>query len=138
MTRFRQIQTWMACLLVGYWIGMFAGTHVPKIPQPLDTSIPDKTLHYAAFAGLGLLLAAFRSCNARLRWRDLVVLFGVIALYGALDEITQIPVGRTADVFDWFADLIGATTGLLVFAAGDFAWRKLADSAPHSASGNAT
>ena len=128
----------MACLLVGYWIGMFAGTHVPKIPQPLDTSIPDKTLHYAAFAGLGFLLAAYRACTIRLGWRDLAVLFGILALYGAMDEITQIPVGRTADVRDWFADLTGATTGLLIFATGDFLRRKLANHNPQSSATGST
>jgi VanZ family protein len=125
MARLRRLQTWIACLLGGYWIGMFIGTHLPKMPKALDTSIPDKTLHYSAFVGLGFLLAAFRASSMRLRVRDLVLLFGILACYGIVDELTQIPVGRTADVFDWFADLIGATTGLLLFAASDFLWRKL-------------
>jgi VanZ family protein len=40
-----------------------------------------------------------------------------VAGYGILDELTQIPVGRHADVRDWFADVTGAIIGI-VLAAG--------------------
>lgn len=136
MTRFRQLQTLITCCLVGYWIGMFTGTHLPKIPKPLDTSLPDKTLHYAAFAGLGFLLASRRATTGRIRWRDAALLLGIMAAYGIFDELTQPFFGRTADPFDWFADLIGGTSGLLLFLAAEFVWRRLMQSAPQSVSGN--
>jgi VanZ family protein len=39
-----------------------------------------------------------------------------VAVYGAFDELTQIPVGRHADVADWFADVAGSVIGLALFA----------------------
>jgi len=37
------------------------------------------------------------------------------AVYGVLDEVTQIPVGRSCDLYDWFADVIGIAVGILAF-----------------------
>ena len=36
----------------------------------------------------------------------------VAAIYGVLDELTQTLVGRSADVADWLADMVGATVGI--------------------------
>ena len=36
----------------------------------------------------------------------------VVAVYGAADELLQIPVGRHADLYDWLADCAGALIGL--------------------------
>ncbi|HET7551970.1 MAG TPA: VanZ family protein [Gemmatimonadaceae bacterium] len=77
----------------------------------------DKLVHgtmYAVFAWLGTrtLLRAGRP----LRQAILIVMLG-IALFAVLDEWHQqfIP-GRSMDVFDWLADISGATIGALVAA----------------------
>lgn len=103
---------------------MFIGTHLPKIPEPLESNIPDKSLHGMAFAGLGFLLALRKAAGGTWRWWDSFWLLALIALYGGCDELTQIPVGRTADWHDWYADLLGGSLGLLAFIAAEFAWRK--------------
>ena len=40
-----------------------------------------------------------------------------MVVYGVVDELLQTPVGRTADVKDWFADVAGAVIGIVVLHA---------------------
>lgn len=48
----------------------------------------------------------------------MVVALGTASLYGAVDELTQALVpGRVADYYDWFADVVGSMTGVLLFWA---------------------
>ena len=94
--------------LVAIWIVLVIITHIP-VPQTVQAwRISDKLMHLMAYFPLGLLLP---TCRVRGCQRGGVCLL-VIALYGICDELLQIPVGRTASVFDWVADLSGATLGL--------------------------
>lgn len=102
--------------LTAYWLLMFTATHVPKIPRELEPKISDKWQHYVAYAGLGVLLAAWWSLRRRLAWGAAFGLLAVAALYGAFDEITQPLFGRDAELLDWRADVIGAATGLALYA----------------------
>jgi len=43
----------------------------------------------------------------------------VLATYGAVDELLQIPVGRTCDIADWVFDLLGGSLGVLTIAMLD-------------------
>lgn len=108
---------WITAALVAYWLVIFTGTHVPKVPEPLEVGGNDKALHYIAYAGLAFLLACRRGSAGPLSRRGFALLFGIAAAYGVCDELLQIPVGRDASLYDWFADLIGALTGLAAFAA---------------------
>jgi VanZ family protein len=112
---------WKYLLLAGFWFGLFIGTHLPKVPAPLR-KVSDKTMHGSAFAGLALLLswAMYRKdVSARKHWLKILTL---IAIYGALDEVLQIPVGRHCDFNDWLADMAGASVGLTLFYLG-ITWR---------------
>jgi VanZ family protein len=43
--------------------------------------------------------------------------FFTIALYAALDELTQsLIASRQADLLDWLADLVGTSVGITAFA----------------------
>jgi len=98
--------------LVFYWLALAVATHVPKSPEiPLEQG--DKLVHCAAFAVLTLLAAVcWRAWRSPLRKLDLLWLFAVIALYAALDEMTQTAFGRRADLIDWYADAIGILCGI--------------------------
>jgi len=93
----------------------FIGTHYPgNVPYDLGSS--DKTLHFVAYVLLTVsFLASWELSIGLLRPAHyfLVWLFGTI--YGALDEITQIPVGRSCDGMDWLADIAGIVVGLTLF-----------------------
>jgi VanZ family protein len=102
--------------LVAYWCFLFVATHTPVVPSlPLASS--DKLVHAIAYCGLAFLLAFAWWLRWPLGWRGYLAIFAILLAYGAFDEITQIPVGRRADVVDWLADAAGALAGLAVFAA---------------------
>ena len=103
-------------LLVIYWVALFTGTHIPPVGVPRIDNI-DKLLHFSAFAGLAFLLAwAIPTQAGKPRWNVLIASLAAIG-YAAIDEFSQIPVGRTADMWDWLADCAGVTLGLVAYLA---------------------
>ena len=106
--------TWKELLLAGFWVTAFIATHLPKVPQPIH-KISDKTMHGTGFAILGCLLSWVLYGRVKGLMRHAGVVLLVIAVYALLDELLQIPVGRHCDFWDWVADMLGATAGLVVF-----------------------
>ena len=82
---------------------------------PLPEQVSDKTGHLLAYAGLALLCvrALAGGLPRRIVLRVALLAFAIAAGYGMSDEIHQsfVP-GRSADVFDWFADASGALIGV--------------------------
>ncbi len=101
-----------------------AGTHTPN----LSIGTPqynDKTAHYVAFAGLAFLLSWTWTTRRPFVPRGILFALCVAALYGALDEYTQLFVpGRFGDVADWVADALGAVSGVCTFWLLDLLWRR--------------
>jgi VanZ family protein len=90
--------------------------HVPPTTSFLPPQGSDKIAHFAAFATLALLLAtAWQLAGGVLTSRHLGLVWLAVVLYAALDEVTQIPVGRDCNFEDWAADALGAAAGLLLF-----------------------
>lgn len=96
--------------LAVYWVLLFWGTHQPSVPTVAVAN--DKLLHLSAYAGLSFLLAVSFAANTT---RTLFVCFLIAIGYGALDEITQPAFERSAELNDWFADIIGATAGIIAY-----------------------
>jgi VanZ family protein len=103
-------------VLVAYWLALITGTHVPQPPKMMGLEAHDKLLHTSAYAGLAFLLMLNVWWRARPSARHFAAILVVVAICGGLDELTQPPFGRTADWFDWFADLGGTAIGLAVAA----------------------
>jgi len=101
-------------VLACYWFALFVGTHYPKAPE-LASEFGDKLLHFAAYVGLGFLVSANWSSAASFGRRQFVQVIALLALYGALDELSQIPVGRSCDWRDWCADVTGAVVGINLY-----------------------
>ena len=108
---FQRYRTWIRIVLIVYWSALFLGTHVPTVPAGV-AKVSDKLLHYLAYGGLAFLLAMDQNARGPLTGRRRCQIFVIVAVYAALDELLQIPVGRTADVRDWVADILGAVCGL--------------------------
>jgi VanZ family protein len=110
---------WLWKLLLGmYWIALVIGTHLPPAAVKLPHDQSDKLWHFGGYLGLAFLLAAaWQASSGRLNGRHLRLLWGAIAVFAALDEVTQLLVGRDASVGDWLADVLGAAIGLIVFRA---------------------
>lgn len=110
--------------LVVYWVALFAATHIPRIPAALQMPGSDKWQHFAAYGGLAFLLSIRQFGGKPLSWKTAAQILGILIVYGALDELSQIPVGRDAEWYDWLADIIGASGGIAVFAAGRSLFRR--------------
>ena len=101
---------------VGTW---WLGSHLTVFAAYVAASLgelpihSDKGMHLIAYAGLSFLLLLWISTIRKLEFRHFVIVFAVTALYAAADELLQIPVNRTCDVYDAFADCLGSALGLL-------------------------
>lgn len=103
--------------LAGYWIVLLIVTHLPATTPFMPPDNIDKLAHATAFAGLALLLAsAWQLAAGHLNISHLALVWFVVVTYGAIDEWTQIPVGRSCSIWDWLADATGAALGLALFA----------------------
>jgi len=111
-----KIRTSATLLLGAYWLALFVATHLPRVPIQFASPSADKWEHLTAYGLLAILLAARQSLWQPLNWKSLGRVAAIVALYGIFDELTQIPVGRHADVMDWFADITGCALGLAVFS----------------------
>jgi VanZ family protein len=102
-------------VLIAYWMVLFAATHVPQDFPAVPTDHWDKVVHFFAYATLGGLLGITRRLHGETAsLRRLLLLWAVIAIYGAFDEWSQPAVGRDADLIDWLADAAGAAAGLVI------------------------
>jgi len=109
---------WSA-LLGAYWLALFVATHWPKVPS-IDIPGKDRTLHAVAYAILTVLFLKWLQ-NRLNRWgrlRSTIMGVVLLAAYGAIDELLQVPVGRTADVLDWLADVGGILAAVALLHAG--------------------
>lgn len=106
-----------ACVLVLYWPALFVLTHIPIPHVVQEADVSDKSLHFLAYLILTFLIWSVVSGDRKVKWRRAapwLVLF-VIVVYGILDEWLQSYVaGRSSDVWDFFIDLAGAITGLIL------------------------
>lgn len=106
-----------AALLVIYWIILFFLAHRP-IPQWLyDAHVSDKSIHFIAYLLLVFLLWFAIRPDAKVNWCKGVVwwVVFVMALYSAVDEVTQGYVGRQCDFADFLANIAGVLAGLILF-----------------------
>ena len=110
-TRRERPWLWFPVFLYAAAIFIVSGMSQP----PLPGSVSDKWAHTAAYAGFALLTMRALAGG---EWAGVtagrcVMAAGLVALYGASDEVHQAFVpGRTADVHDLAADAAGATGGV--------------------------
>ncbi|QEG33615.1 VanZ family protein [Bythopirellula goksoeyrii] len=98
------------CLVV-----MFIGTHLPGNAAP-SVQYHDKLIHFLAYTTLTFgILASWELSTGPLLPIHYFVVWLAATLYAAIDEITQIPVGRTCDGLDWLCDVLGIVVGLTLF-----------------------
>jgi VanZ family protein len=96
-------------LTAAYWVGIFYLTHIPPLRVP-RTRVSDVHAHFAAYAVLAaMLLWSLRYTNLSPRAAAWWVVF-IGLLYGVVDEVLQIPVGRICSMRDWLADATGVVT----------------------------
>lgn len=107
-----RLQTALRTAVALYWIALFLATHLPVEAVLAELPPSDKQLHFWSFALLGCGLPVLADPQSRFRWSRGALLFGILAVYAAVDELLQIPVGRSAEFLDWLADVAGGALGL--------------------------
>lgn len=112
--RLSRIGILLAIGSVGYLGLLWIGTHLPGNSAP-QVGHFDKVMHAGAYFGLAILVMT--TCVQFLR-PSLMTIFAVIGILLVLavgDELLQIPVpGRNADVLDFFADMAGIISGVVL------------------------
>ena len=113
--------------LIFYWLLILTLTSLPGYDLP-DVKINDKIEHFLAFGGLGFLL------HLSLRVQDKFIVLKkfpwlftilIVACYAAFDELHQLFIpGRSCDINDWIADMIGVTIGVVLMALIIFVFDK--------------
>ncbi|MFM8558205.1 MAG: VanZ family protein, partial [bacterium] len=89
----------------------------PSLSLPGTFELRDKVAHVCEYGGLGLLVwrATRASWPTASPLRRAVLAAIAVAAVGAADERFQATVpGRFADVYDWIADVTGATLAQVV------------------------
>jgi VanZ family protein len=112
-------------LLILYWIAIFVLTHIPIVHLSFlvtQVNASDKTLHFLAYFLLGFLLWIAIHPFKKVEWRKSRVwwtLF-VIVCYGTLDELLQAYMSRSSSIYDFIADISGATFALILLSIFSF------------------
>jgi VanZ family protein len=113
--RFKRNASRARTLAIIYFILLFIGTHLP--PSGVGApSFSDKWAHFNGYLLLTtLVLAGWELTIGTLHPRHYFAVWLAGVVYGAFDEWTQIPVGRTCDMSDWAVDVLGVTGGIVVY-----------------------
>lgn len=93
----------------------FVMTHIPPgtVPTP---RVRDKTLHFLSYGLIGGLLYAALWLGGATIARAAILVLTITAIFGALDELLQAPVGRTPEFADWVVDLAAALVAVTCFS----------------------
>lgn len=99
---------------IAFWVLICVLTHLPPHDLHVGAGINDKVAHFTAYflLSFGIGLSMVTTFPGR-RWIPILMIALAMA-YGAVDERTQPLFGRDCELYDWFADLGGASTAALL------------------------
>jgi VanZ family protein len=113
--RLRRLASRARTLAVVYLVVLFAATHIPGLPST-GFSLSDKIEHFCGYGILTIfVLLGWELTIGVLEAKHYFAVWLAGTLYAIVDELTQIPVGRTCDVNDWAADILGILAGMIAF-----------------------
>jgi VanZ family protein len=106
-----------------YWIltGLYCAfiftlTHLPPGAVHPPTG-RDKIYHTSVYGMLAILLFATLQASGWTIRQAFISVLGIGMVYGIVDELTQPLFRRSAEIADWFADVIGLLLGLAICLA---------------------
>ncbi|NWF89183.1 MAG: VanZ family protein [Ignavibacteriaceae bacterium] len=104
--------------LIFYWLLLFILTSLPSQSVP-SVGVNDKLEHFAAFFGLSFLLYLALSLQKKsplVRKNAFLFTLIIASFYGLLDELHQLIIpGRSCELIDLTADILGAILGVVFF-----------------------
>jgi VanZ family protein len=110
-------QKFFTIILIFYWVCIFISTHIPVPNWTRQMGVSDKTMHFAAYMTLTLMLWFGTSFEKKADWRKFLpwLLLIIVLLYGAADELSQQYLrGRSTDIIDFGANALGATAAMAI------------------------
>lgn len=110
-------------VLALYWPTLFIFAHIPVPKVVLDADVSDKSLHFLAYLILTFLIWFAVCGDKKVNWRKAAVWWMLLLVlgYGVIDELLQgVVAGRSCDVRDFFLDVAGTLTGLILFSIFTF------------------
>jgi VanZ family protein len=103
-------------LLAGWWLITFSATHMPLSENTRGLPYVDKVAHVFIYMGLALLLSLWlQKHHLKTSLRTSILVVAVLLIYLVIDESLQSLVGRTPDLQDGIADLLGILVGLMLY-----------------------
>ncbi|CAN5544006.1 hypothetical protein BH10PLA1_BH10PLA1_17760 [soil metagenome] len=106
-----------------YWLAIFTLTHLPPSKLP-PVPVNDKVEHMTAFGLLGIFLFAALQTTRLRRGQAVALLIAIVMFYAVVDELLQVPVGRTCDIHDIYADLAGLAMAVVMCVVIDWKGRR--------------
>ena len=127
------LRFWLTVL--GFIVLIFVGSSIPNLPSASHIPYVDKVAHFFEYGLLGFLGGrAFRHSGpgfSRKFWFGLAIIAAMVV--GFCDESYQRTVpGRSKDVFDFLADVAGATFGQFALFWVENKWIKKKKEEPFS------
>ena len=110
-----------------YWLVLFGATHVPAYALP-KVPVSDKIEHLVCYGLLATLLMLTFHVRGKFHAGTGITVLALLLAYGAIDEWTQIPVGRSCELADWYADAAGSGVAVVLMT---FVLRRLYDHSRH-------
>lgn len=110
------LKYWFPVLL--YCCIIFGVSAVPGRELTTDVPFYDKAVHMLEYAVLAVLFARAVRHSSQTKWALMIWALAVyfVAFYGITDEFHQSFVsGRSSDLVDWAADVVGGTIGAAVY-----------------------
>jgi VanZ family protein len=104
----------LTCILT--WVAAFVATHVPAESVP-QTGLTESSSHLLGFLGLTGVFWGALAAYGTAAGRRMGVAIVVMAVYAAVDEITQGLVRRSPAVSDWLMDIIGTLCAVAALEA---------------------
>ena len=108
--RRRRLLVWTCVVL---WLTAAVLSHIPAARLP-PRYAPDYVLHTGGFWGLATSFWVCLWAFGLPRWRRIVAVFFILAVYGALDELTQPYFHRVCDIRDWACDVLGVFAAIVI------------------------
>ena len=107
---------WLLVALLVYWPAMFIATHVPVHDLGARTGMSDQTMHVLAYLGLSVLGWLAVSPQNKVNWRKpkVWIILAAVVWYSVMDELLQGLVGRSAEISDFVANMVGVLIGLAI------------------------
>lgn len=102
---------WPVALMLTIAVSSSQAVVAPPLPPILGF---DKVAHLLVYGLLGTLCVRLPWMLRRVRWRGWAAV-GVASAYGALDELYQGTTGRSPDIYDWIADVLGALVAVSLY-----------------------